>query len=359
MLVNNSPETPIFVKIADKKKNLQFSSIQLSDPANNTALSPDGKSLTWSSEALAKGFELELAPLKYKFILISGDVNNALAADDVRTYTKKRLAQDNALRKIAAAKRGNGMSFEVKNGKAYLTTPNSKLAVDLASGGSALWSINNKNIATLGADCLVEPVYTNLAETAVKIFDSSLDNNKVTVTTTCTLNVAAYKGLEVRKTYTMFKNSSKVRVDVAVSPTQGYRPFRYKFVNLMNFVPASKVSSYGSLHGYRFSDGNAVKVDENPRHMAYCRKGRILTEGFRHYVPNPGTFNSEWCEAFERANPANTLRAEFKDIDELVFWRGGKDATMELVCFDAYPDRDPHKARTWYGSYTLEYKNNN
>jgi len=358
MLVNNSPETPIFVKIADKKKNLQFSTIQLSDPANNTALSPDGKSLSWNSEALTKGFELELAPLKYKFILISGDANNNLAADDVRTYTKKRLAQDNALRKIAAAKRGNGMSFEVKNGKVYLTTLQGKLAVDLSSGGSALWSINNQNIATLGADCLVEPVYTNLAETAVKIFDSSLENDQVSVTVSSTLNVAAYKGLEIRKTYTMFKNSSQIRVDVAVIPTQGYRPFRYKFVNLMKFVPASKVASYGSLHGYKLPDGSAVKVDENPRHMAYCRPGRILSEGFRNYVPNPGTFSGEWCEAFERANPANKLKATFKDVDEVIFWRGGKDATLELVCFDAYPDRDPHKARTWFGSYTLEYKPN-
>ena len=356
MLVNNNPDSPLYVKAGNSK--LQGKELQLVDLLQNKALSPDNKSNVFTMQALQKGFELELPPLQYKFILITDKVDNALALDDVQKYTANRQAQDAALQKVAAAKRANGMSFEVKNGQVLMSVPTGKLTVDLQRGGSAVWAVANKNIATLGADSMVEPVSLSLYDFTTAVIDSKLDNNTVSVTVSNTLRTTAYNGLEVRKTYTLFKDKNFVQVNVAVIPTKGYKPFRYKFLNMLHFVPASKVAPYGSLISYRLPDGSTVQTDNNAKHMAYCRKGRTLSETYRRYVPNPGTFNGEWCEAFERANPSAAVRAEFKDIDEVIFWRGGREATMELVCFDAYPDRDPHKVRTWYGSYTLEYKAN-
>ena len=357
MLVNNNPDSPLFIRLA-AEKGFPGKQVYLSDPLSGRALSPDGKSTVWTREALKRGFDLELAPLQYRFILISDRIAGDPEIEDMRSYTAGRKTRENELRKVAEPKQGYGMSFEVKDSQVRLTAPAETLTVDLQSGGAALWNVRGKAVATLGADAMVEPVPFQFGDLSFRIIDSSLDEKSVSVTVSCTLRHAAYAGLEVRKSYILRRDQNTVEVKVAVSPTKGYRPFRYKFFNLLHFAQPSRTAPYGGLFGLRVPDGETVKQDVQPRHMAFCRPGRVLSETYRSYVPRPGSFRGDWCESFEIAQPENFLRARFKDVDEVIVWRGGKEATLEMVCMDAYPDRDPHKARTWHGSYTLEYQPN-
>ncbi len=355
MLVNNGLERKLYARVSANPAADIAGTYQITDPEAGVVLSPDGRRKLWQSAELGSGFDIEVPALGWRIVRFGRDEKSAWPLRDVRVAAAANAARNRNLRERAGDKSANGMSFKLTSAGAVLATPIQSLTVNLNDGGAAVWNVNQRPVATLGADGMTDPAVISFRGTTVNIENSQIDSDTVSAEFRFPVRGAVYTGLEVCKTYTLRRNDPQMEVKIAVVPTGGYRPFRFRAITLLHVAAAVPGKPYGALIGYRVPGpgGNTV-TDLNAKHTGFLRGGALQTADFRHYAPSPGELDGNWCEGFDRATGAG-VRVEFAGVNELFMWRGGSEATIEMVYADAYPDRDPHKVRTWTAEYKLKY----
>ncbi len=345
LLVNNSPHAEKFATITPEL------GASISEPLKQLVWSPDGTKRSWAKGTSAT---VKLAPLEYKLLQIG--TPDSIPADwklqDNSSMETERRAKEAREAAMAAPQKMYGMSGALKGESYEVTTPVQTLSVSLNSGASAKWLVNGKPVAEAAAtDSFVLPEPLALKDLPARFAGIRFRPDRVEATFEMKLRQAAYDGLLIRKTFLAMRNEPVITVNLEIVPENGYRPFRFRTAHVLSFDRKDFREPYSKLIGYRIPEGGNIVDDRHGDHRIYTRSG--VTPVMGKYGPN-ARFEGDSCEAYHEKS-GNALRCEFSGVGELFFWRRGDSATVETIWFDAYPDNDPHKIKTWRTSYTLRY----
>ncbi|MDD3953061.1 MAG: hypothetical protein PHY82_03995, partial [Lentisphaeria bacterium] len=361
--VNNSPKQTAFAQLMPKQNpgKMLSGNYSVREFFSDRGLWPDKTRPTFSkSELLDKGIPLQLPPFACRLLICrpaEGDLSSSTSPIDYATDL--RAAESNLREQLENQYKPRsefGMSSRMLPEGLQLQTPSQTLLVHLEEGACATWSSGKGgNLAQIANDWFVEPEVLALTDNRAELLDLKFSKEELQAEFRYQIQAPAFEGLIFRKRYILSRNQASVSVQIAIEPGSDYRPFRYRVGNLLDMDRDQSGSSYPDKIEYRIQGMNGDEVSRQG-HAIFTHPEAILPEGkpfFGNYA-TAQTFTGNWLEA-EHTLSKNRLRAEFNGVDQLFLWRAGQHATMEWIYADPYPDRDPHKVKTWNTEFKLEF----
>ncbi len=361
--VNNSPRQTAFAQLLPEQNSGErlAENYAIEEFFSERQLWPDKTRQTFSkTELFREGIPLQLSPFACSLLICrpaesvlsssGGLIDFAAAVREAESDLREQLANQYKPRSEF------GMSSRMLAEGLQLQTPSQTLLVHLEEGAFATWSsANSGNLAQIGRDWFVEPEVLSLTDNRAELLDLKFTNTELQAEFRYQIHAPAYEGLILRKRYVMSRNKAAISVQIAIEPGSDYRPFRYRVGNLLNMDRDQSGSSYPDKIEYRVQGMNGDEISRFG-HAIFIHPEAKLPESkpfFAQYA-KAQTFTGHWLEA-QHTLSKNRLRAEFNDVDQIFLWRSGQHATMEWIYADPYPDRDPHKVKTWNTEFTLEF----
>jgi hypothetical protein len=354
--VNNSPKQTAFAQLRPNQdaEKLFSRNYAVREFFSERQLWPDKTRTAFSkSELFDKGLPLLVCrPVEEGFSAAEGSGLVTYASDLRSAESNLREQLENQYKPRSEF----GMSSRMLPEGLELQTPSQTLLVHLDEGACATWSANKDGkLARIVNDWFVEPEVLVLTDNHAELSELKFSGDELQAEFRYQIQAPAFEGLIFRKRYILSRNRTAVNVQISIEPGSDYRPFRYRVANLLDMDRDQSGSSYPDKIEYRVQGMNGDEISRQG-HAIFIHPEAALPEGkpfFDRYAVAQ-TFTGNWLEA-QHTLSKKRLRAEFNGVDQLFLWRAGRNATMEWIYADPYPDRDPHKVKTWHAEFKLEF----
>lgn len=358
LVLNNNAKETVFAGVSLRKPLEAFYTVR--NIATQTVLSPDGKHNFFTGKILQGGFKVKLPPLDFVMLEITPG-KNAVAqplTSTAATDQEEKNIKSN-FDKIFKPQKANGMSTRMTAEGYIVETPAQTLIIDLKNSGTAAWKQKDILLAkSIARDSFVSPALLNLTDRDTKLENCTIEDNAVNVQLAYKLADHAYAGLIIRKTYTVYRNTPRLKIEISIVPDGGYRQFRFKVCNIISIgQDKDSQKSYIDKIIYKVPFNDKIITDAKPEVAIFTRESSSFPADkpfFSNYA-KPQKFKGQWCTAENSATGQKITASFSEDAAQLFLWRRSGIATIEWIYADAYPDNDPHKVKTWSTSFNLEY----